>query len=120
LLACGSAYSASKANVIFILADDMGRDSVAAFNPKLGLATPHIDRLASEGMSFMDAHSSSAVCSPTRYGVLTGRYNWRSRLKRGIVGQWERPLIEANRLGHTLFPIPATSFLVVVFGIDGS
>jgi arylsulfatase A-like enzyme len=88
----------SKPNIILILADDMGIDSVSAFNEKLGLRTPAIDRLAEEGMSFTDAHSTSAVCSPTRYGVLTGRYNWRSRLKRGIVGQWERPLIGDARL----------------------
>ena len=85
-------------NVVVILADDMGLDSVSAFNSKMGMATPAIDRLASEGMSFTDAHSTSAVCSPTRYGLLTGRYNWRSRLKRGIVGKWERPLLEDNRL----------------------
>ncbi|MFT5129403.1 MAG: arylsulfatase A [Rhodothermales bacterium] len=91
-------WAADKPNVIFILGDDMGIDSVAAFNPKLGLKTPAIDRLANEGMSFMDAHSTSGVCSPTRYAVLTGRYNWRSRLKRGIVGKWERPLITDARL----------------------
>lgn len=85
-------------NVVVILADDMGLDSVSAFNDKLGLKTPNIDRLAAEGMSFTDAHSTSAVCTPTRYSVLTGRYNWRSRLKRGIVGQWERPLIEDERI----------------------
>ena len=90
--------AAGKPNIVLILADDMGMDSVAAFNDKCGLRTPHLDRLAAEGMSFMDAHSNSAVCSPTRYGVLTGRYSWRSRLKRGIVGKWERPLIEKERL----------------------
>ena len=87
-----------KPNVIVILGDDMGIDSVSAFNPKLGLKMPAIDRLAREGMSFMDAHSTSGVCSPTRYGLLTGRYNWRSRLKRGIVGAWERPLIADKRI----------------------
>ena len=85
-------------NVIVILADDMGIDSVSAFNDKLGMKTPAIDQLAKDGMSFTDAHSTSGVCSPTRYGVLTGRYNWRSRLKRGIVGKWERPLISDERL----------------------
>ena len=85
-------------NIILILADDMGIDSVSAMNDKLGLETPAIDRLVGEGMSFSDAHSTSGVCSPTRYSVLTGRYSWRSRLKRGIVGQWERPLIEDQRL----------------------
>ena len=84
-------------NVILILGDDMGIDSVSAFNARMGLKTPSIDQLASEGISFMDAHSTSGVCSPTRYSVLTGRYNWRSRLKRGIVGQWERPLIADAR-----------------------
>ena len=92
------AAAAPQPNVIVILGDDMGIDSVSAFNPKMGMKTPAIDRLASEGMSFMDAHSTSGVCSPTRYGVLTGRYNWRSRLKRGIVGKWERPLIADARL----------------------
>ncbi|MDP6553135.1 MAG: arylsulfatase [Pirellulaceae bacterium] len=92
------AADANRPNIILILADDMGLDSVSAFNPEMGMATPAIDRLASEGMRFVDAHSTSAVCTPTRYGVLTGRYNWRSRLKRGIVGQWERPLIEDSRL----------------------
>ncbi len=92
------AAAAPQPNVIVILGDDMGLDSVSAFNPKMGMNTPAIDRLASEGMSFMDAHSTSGVCSPTRYGLLTGRYNWRSRLKRGIVGKWERPLIADARL----------------------
>jgi len=93
-----AAATPKKPNVIVILGDDMGIDSVAAFNAKLGLKTPAIDRLAREGMSFMDAHSTSGVCSPTRYGLLTGRYNWRSRLKRGIVRQWERPLIADKRV----------------------
>ncbi|MEO2014141.1 MAG: arylsulfatase [Fuerstiella sp.] len=93
-----SADESNRPNVIVILADDMGIDSVSALNDKLGLKTPAIDQLIREGMSFTDAHSTSAVCSPTRYGVLTGRYNWRSRLKRGIVGKWERPLIQDQRL----------------------
>jgi arylsulfatase A len=95
-LACATA--AKRPNIVVILADDMGIDSIAALNPKLGIKTPHLDKLARSGISFGDAHSSSAVCSPTRYGVLTGRYNWRSRLKRGIVAQWERPLIKDDRL----------------------
>ena len=98
LIGAFGAAAAPQPNVIVILGDDMGIDSVSAFNTKIGLKTPAIDRLASEGMSFMDAHSTSGVCSPTRYGLLTGRYNWRSRLKRGIVGKWERPLIANARL----------------------
>jgi arylsulfatase A-like enzyme len=92
------AAKSDRPNVIVILADDMGIDSVSALNDQLGLKTPAIDQLIRDGMSFTDAHSTSAVCSPTRYSVLTGRYNWRSRLKRGIVGKWERPLIEDRRL----------------------
>jgi arylsulfatase A len=88
----------SRPNIILILGDDMGLDSVSAFNDELGLVTPALDQLALDGLSFIDAHSTSAVCSPTRYSVLTGRYNWRSRLKRGIVGTWQRPLIADDRL----------------------
>jgi len=87
-----------KPNIVLILADDMGIDSIAALNKKCGIPTPYLDTLLKQGMSFSDAHSGSAVCTPTRYGVLTGRYSWRTRLKRGIVGQWERPLIKKDRL----------------------
>ncbi|MHC4587765.1 MAG: sulfatase-like hydrolase/transferase [Planctomycetota bacterium] len=64
-------------NIIFILADDMGYGDVGALNPGSSLPTPHLDRLASEGVTFTDAHSPSAVCTPTRYGIMTGRYCWR-------------------------------------------
>jgi len=87
-----------KPNIVLILADDMGIDSVAALNEKCGIATPNLDRLVAGGLTFTDAHSRSAVCSPTRYGVLTGRYSWRTRMKRGIVGQWQPPLIAEARL----------------------
>ncbi len=97
-ITAAEAQAADRPNVIVILADDMGIDSVSAFNDQMGLETPAIDRLVHEGMAFTDAHSTSGVCSPTRYSVLTGRYNWRSRLKRGIVDKWERPLIEDDRL----------------------
>ena len=78
-----TAGAAKQPNIIVILADDMGMDSVSAFNHSLGFKPPCIDALASEGMVFTDGHSGSAVCTPTRYGLLTGRYSWRSRLKRG-------------------------------------
>jgi len=97
-LICSFVWAFEKPNIVLIYADDMGIDSVRAFNKKLGLKTPNLDRLASEGMSFMDAHSASGVCSPSRYSLLTGRYHWRSRLKRAIVNKWERPLIEEGRL----------------------
>lgn len=88
----------AKPNIVVILADDMGIDSVAALNDKSAVPTPHLDKLLTQGMLFTDAHSGSAVCSPTRYGLLTGRYSWRSRLKRGIVGKWQAPLINKERI----------------------
>ncbi|MFV0346494.1 MAG: sulfatase family protein [Bacteroidales bacterium] len=85
-------------NIIFILADDMGYGDVSCLNEDAKVSTPNLDKLASEGMIFHDAHSGSAVCTPTRYGILTGRYCWRSRLKRGVLSPWDEPLIESERL----------------------
>lgn len=86
-------------NVVLIYADDLGYGDVQCYNPQRGkIPTPHIDRLASEGMRFTDGHSSSGVCSPSRYTLLTGRYHWRSRLQSGIVGLWGPPLIPTGRL----------------------
>ena len=72
-------------NIIFVLADDLGYGDISAFSENNKIKTPNIDGLASEGIRFTDAHSPSAVCTPTRYGVLTGRYSWRSRLKNGVL-----------------------------------
>lgn len=83
-------------NVVFILADDLGYADVGCYGGKI--RTPHIDRLAREGMRFTDAHSTSSVCTPTRYGLLTGRYNWRSKLKRGVLGGLSPRLIEPERM----------------------
>ena len=84
-------------NIIFIMADDMGYGDLACYGATK-IPTPNTDRLASEGMRFTDAHSASAVCTPSRYGVVTGRYCWRSRLKRGVLGGHGSPLIEPGRL----------------------
>jgi arylsulfatase A len=81
-------------NIIYILADDLGYGDVSAMNPEAAWETKHIDRIASEGMLFTDAHTGSAVCTPTRYGVLTGRYSWRTRLKAGVLWSWDPPLIQ--------------------------
>jgi len=86
-----------KPNIIFILADDMGYGDLRCLNPESKIPTPNMDRIAKEGMRFTDAHSGSAVCTPTRYGVLTGRYCWRSRLKRGVLGGYSSPLLEPGR-----------------------
>jgi arylsulfatase A len=84
-------------NIVYILVDDMGYGDVSALNPDSKIKTPNIDRLAAEGMSFTDAHSGSAVCTPTRYGILTGRYCWRSRLKDGVLWGYDQHLIEDGR-----------------------
>ena len=87
-----------KPNIIFIMADDMGYGDVGCYNPDTKIPTPNMDRLAAQGIRFTDAHSPSAVCTPSRYGVLTGRYCWRSRLKRSVSFGYEPPLIEQDRL----------------------
>lgn len=97
LLGC-LAGAAERPNIVFILCDDLGYGDVHCLNPQGKIPTPNIDRLAGQGMIFTDAHSSSAVCTPTRYGVLTGRYNWRSRLQSGVQGGMSPPLIEPGRL----------------------
>lgn len=84
-------------NIIYILADDLGYGDVGAFNPESQIPTPHLDRLAAEGMRFADAHTSSSVCTPTRYGILTGRYNWRSPLKSGVLWGESPALIPNDR-----------------------
>jgi len=94
-----SVLAAEKPNVLIIYADDLGYGDVQCYNPDRGkIPTPHIDSLAKQGMSFTDAHSSSGVCSPSRYTLLTGRYHWRGRLQRGIVRTWAPPAIAADRL----------------------
>ena len=98
LAAAVAADAPRRPNVVVILADDLGYGDVRALNPAGKIATPHLDRLASQGMAFTDAHSPSAVCSPTRYGLLTGRYCWRSRLKSGVLGGLSPRLIEPGRL----------------------
>ncbi len=91
--------SAKKPNIVIILADDLGFGDVQSYNPERGkIPTPNLDKLVSQGMQFTDAHSSSAVCSPSRYTLLTGRYHWRSSLQKGIVGLFDKPLITPDRL----------------------
>jgi len=95
----GITQGGERPNIVVIYADDLGYGDVQCYNPGRGkIPTPNIDRIASEGMRFTDGHSSSGVCSPSRYTLLTGRYHWRTPLKKGIVGVWESPLIEPDRL----------------------
>ncbi len=85
-------------NIIYILADDLGYGDLSCLNENSKLQTIHLDKLGREGVIFTDAHSGSAVCTPTRYGILTGRYSWRSRLKSGVLWGYSRPLIPNERL----------------------
>lgn len=94
----GTILAAAKPNIIFILADDQGFGDVSALNPESKIPTPNIDRIAHEGMIFSDGHSSSAVCTPTRYSVLTGRYHWRTHLQKGVLGGFSKPLISPGRV----------------------
>ena len=90
--------TAEQPNIVLMLADDMGFGEVQALNPKFGkIKTPHLDKVAKEGMTFLDAHSGSSVCTPTRYGLLTGRYAWRTRLQFGVVSGGES-IIKKNDL----------------------
>lgn len=88
----------TKPNIVYILADDLGYGDLHALNPASSIPTPNMDRLAAEGMTFTDAHSGSAVCTPTRYGVVTGRYCWRTRLKRGVLNGYSKHLIDPERV----------------------
>lgn len=85
-------------NVVYILADDMGYGDLSCLNGDSRIRTANLDRLAAEGLACGDAHSSSAVCTPSRYTILTGRYNWRSVLKEGVTGGYSRPILEPGRM----------------------
>ena len=84
-------------NIVIILADDMGMGDIGAYNPTSKVPTPNLDTLAESGMRFTDAHSPSAVCTPTRYGLLTGRYSWRTSLKKGVLKGYSPLLIQPGR-----------------------
>jgi len=87
----------SRPNVVLILADDLGFGDLGVYNADSKIETPHLDSLAVEGLRFTDAHSPSAVCTPTRYGILTGRYAWRTELKSSVLMGFSPPLIESDR-----------------------
>jgi len=87
-----------KPNILVVLADDLGSGDVQCYNPQRGkIPTPNIDRLAAQGIRFTDGHSSSGVCTPSRYTLLTGRYHWRTRLQRSVLGGMSPPLIAPGR-----------------------
>jgi arylsulfatase A len=92
-----AAEPAEKPNIAVVLCDDLGYGDTHCYNSESRIRTPHIDRLASEGVRFTDAHSPSAVCTPTRYGLMTGRYAWRTRLTHGVLNGTSPALIEDGR-----------------------
>lgn len=100
--------SPQRPNIVYILADDLGYGDVSALNTDSRIQTPTIDRLISQGMVFTDAHSNSSVCTPTRYGILTGQYCWRSRMKKGVLLGYSPSLIE--------YPTPTTARYLKVNG----
>lgn len=91
-------HAVEKPNIVFILADDLGYGDLGCYNKDSKIPTPNLDQLAREGTRFTDAHAPSSVCTPTRYALLTGRYSWRTRLQRNVLGPWDRPLIAHERL----------------------
>ncbi|MCE9562254.1 MAG: arylsulfatase [Planctomycetes bacterium] len=93
----------TKPNILVILADDLGYGDVKCLNPDGKIPTPNLDKLAAAGMTFTDANTPSGVCSPTRYGVMTGRYAWRSKLKSGVLGGLSPRLIEPGRVSVAQF-----------------
>lgn len=87
----------TKPNIIFILADDLGYGDVSALNENSKIKTTHIDKLCENGIKFTDAHSNSSVSTPSRYGILTGRYAFRTTLKEGVLDGFSAPLIPKER-----------------------
>jgi arylsulfatase A len=85
-------------NIVYVLADDLGWGDLGCYNPDSAAPTPYANRFAAQGVRFTDMHSPSAVCTPTRYGILTGRYCWRSRLKKGVLEGYSPSLIEPGRI----------------------
>jgi arylsulfatase A len=90
--------NSKKPNIILIIADDVGYGDPRCYNPAGKIPTPNIDRLAAEGIRLTDAHAPAAICTPSRYGALTGRYCWRSALPYRVLSHYEPPIIEADRL----------------------
>src|SRR5688572_22404939 len=91
-----AADTTRRPNIVILYADDMGYGDLAAQNPESKIATPNLDRLAREGTRFTDAHSSSGVCTPSRYALLTGRYHWRKF--HAIVNSFEPSVFDAAEL----------------------
>ncbi len=97
LLAAITNAQSSRSNIIYILAHDMGYGDASSLNEQSKLHTTYIDKIVAGGMKFTDAHSNSAVCSPTRYGILSGKYAWRTSLQSGVLWIYDTAPIEKGR-----------------------
>lgn len=95
---CTDALAQSLPNIVVLYTDDQGYGDISAGNPDSKFKTPNIDRLVNEGLMFTDGHSADTVCTPSRYALLTGRYSWRTSLKRGVLGAEGPCLISQNRM----------------------
>jgi arylsulfatase A-like enzyme len=105
----------SAPNIVYILADDLGYGDISVNNPESKIHTPHVDSLAGQGMRFTDAHAPSSVCTPSRYGLLTGRYCWRSDLPQGVLQGYGRALISKGQLTIATF-LKAHGYQTAVIG----
>ena len=98
LMVVSAAFGADQPNIVIILADDLGYGSLNSYGAdEAHICTPNIDRMAKKGMRFTDANTPSSVCSPTRYGLLTGRYDWRTDQKHGVVNTTDPLHIKLSR-----------------------
>lgn len=89
---------AERPNIVLILADDLGQGDLGCYDSASKVPTPNLDRLAASGTRFTTAYCPVAICSPTRYGLMTGAYPWRSWKKSGVLANWERPMIKDDQL----------------------
>jgi len=110
-----AARAATPPNIVYILADDLGLGDVSSYNPKSAWQTPHLDRMAREGLRFDAAHSASSLCTPSRYALLTGRYAWRGPLKQGVLQGYHPALIEPGRPTVASF-LQQHGYTTAVFG----
>ncbi len=98
LIGCHTTQRGTHPNIIIIYADDLGYGDISCQNSESKIRTPNIDKLAQDGIRFTDAHSSAAICTPSRYNLLTGRYCWRTELQKGVLWSWDKPLISKDRI----------------------
>jgi arylsulfatase A len=91
-----AAETSKPMNIVLLYADDLGYGDLGCYNKESKIPTPHLDRLASEGLRFTDAHSSSGICTPSRYAMLTGRHHWRDF--HGIDSGFDKPFFKPGQL----------------------